>query len=199
MDHPYDFRVPDFTGEVDAAAFLAATPENATCKGLYFNTMLEMMSRLPKEQVADITLERTRYLPFLDYPLLEHMRLSFVVVPRLYPGLPTREAFRRMGWRAFPDFAGTMLGRVVFGMFGDDLGRAFEAGPKGVSQSVRPGMATVTTIAERHVRMEYYDIYGILDPYYIGVVEGMVRHFGFEPDVRIHAIDIANAVLDVRW
>lgn len=41
--------------------------------------------------------------------------------------------------------------------------------------------------------------YLILDPYYIGVVEGMVRHYGFEPDVRIHAIEIANAVLDIRW
>jgi hypothetical protein len=45
--------------------------------------------------------------------------------------------------------------------------------------------------------LEYSDIYGILDPYYIGVVEGMVRHYGFEPHVRIHAIDIA--VLDIRW
>ena len=127
------------------------------------------------------------------------MRLSFAVVPRFSPHVSTRQAFREFGWRAFPDFAGTMLGRVVFGMFGDDLQHAFEAGPRGVTQSVKPGMAVVTSLDERHVRMEYYDIFGILDPYYIGVAEGMVRHYGFEPDVRIHALDISNAVLDVRW
>ncbi|MCA9534675.1 MAG: DUF2378 family protein [Myxococcales bacterium] len=199
MDHPYDFRVPDFSGDLDPGPYLSATPETATVKGLYFQTMLDMMAALPKERVADVVVERPRYLPFFDYPLREHMRLSFALVPRLFPGVPTRQAFREMGWKAFPDFAGTMLGRVVFGVFGDDLEKAFEGGPRAVSQSVKPGMAAVTLLAERHARMEYYDIYGILDPYYIGVVEGMVRHYGFEPDVRIHAIDIANAVLDIRW
>lgn len=199
MDHPYEFRTPDFHGDVDPAAFLAATPESATCKGLYFHTMLDMMAKLPKELRADITVERPRYLPFLDYPLREHMRLSFAVVPRLFPGIPTRQAFREMGWKAYPDFAATMLGRVLFGVLGDDLERAFEAGPRAIAQSVKPGLAVVSTLAERHVRMEYYDIFGVLDPYYIGVVEGMVRHYGFEPSVRIHTMDIANAVLDVKW
>lgn len=199
MDHPYDFRKPDFHGDVDPAAYLAATPEHATCKGLYFHSMLDMMAALPKELVADIVVERPRYLPFLDYPLREHMRLSFALVPRLFPGVPTRQAFREMGWKAYPDFAATMLGRVVFGVFGGNLGLAFEAGPRAVAQSVKPGLAVVNTLAERHVRMEYYDIFGVLDPYYIGVVEGMVRHHGFEPDVSIHTMDIANAVLDIKW
>jgi hypothetical protein len=88
---------------------------------------------------------------------------------------------------------------VVFGVLGDDLQRAFESGPRAIAQSIKPGLAVINTLGERHMRMEYYDIFGILDPYYIGVVEGMVRHYGFEPDVRIHTMDIANAVLDVKW
>ena len=76
MDHPYEFRKPDFTGEVDPAHYLRATPEDATCKGLYFHSMLDMMAKLPKDRVADIVIERPRYLPFLDYPLREHMRLE---------------------------------------------------------------------------------------------------------------------------
>ena len=199
MDHPYEFRKPDFTGEVDPDLYLRATPEDATCKGLYFHSMLDMMAKLPKDRVADIVVERPRYLPFLDYPLREHMRLSFALVPRLFPGKPTRQAFREMGWKAFPDFSATMLGRVVFGVLGDDLQRAFESGPRAIAQSIKPGLAVINTLGERHMRMEYYDIFGILDPYYIGVVEGMVRHYGFEPDVRIHTMDIANAVLDVKW
>ena len=197
MEHPYDFRVPDFGGDVDVDAHLARVPENATCKGLFFRAMLQMRDALPPEQARLVTLERARYLPFLDYSLAEHMRLSAQLIPLLFPGVPTRSAYRQMGWRAFPDLAGTMLGRAVFGHLGPgDVAKAFELGPRGLKRSIEPG---VTVHSDRHVWLEYYDIYGILDPYYIGVVEGTVRHYGETPEVRIHTIDHANAVIDVRW
>ena len=204
MDHPYNFRTPDFHGDVDAKAHLDATPDDAVVKGLFFDTMLKMLASLPAELQEEVRREvpvmRPRYLPFLDYPLREHMELSFAVVPRLFPDVPTRQAFRQMGWNAFPDFAGTMLGRVIYGNLGtEDLVRVFEAGPRGIAQAIKPGFAEVSAISDDHVRMEYYDIYGILDPYYIGVAEGTVRHYGKEPTVKIHTIDIANAVLDIRW
>ena len=200
MEHPYDFRVPDFRGDVDVAAHIARVPENATCKGLFFRAMLVMRDGLPPERARQVKLERPRYLPFLDYPLVEHMRLSDQLIPLLFPGIPTRSAYRQMGWRAFPDLAGTMLGRAVFGHLGaGDVAKAFELGPRGLKRSIDPGFAEVTVHSDRHVWLEYYDIYGMLDPYYIGVVEGTVRHYGEEPQVRIHTIDPANAVIDIRW
>ena len=194
-----DFRAPAFIGQFDMGEHLAHCPMHATCKGMYFNDLIGMIRELPTEVQGQIPMERPKYASFRDYPLHEHMRLSWAATPHLFPGKSTCAAYRELGWRAFPLFAGSMIGKVIFGILGDDLDSIFNVAGKGMARSLNPGTMTSEKIGERHFRIEMRDVYGVIDPYYVGVCEGAIQHAGFTPDVRVRNLSLSSAILDIRW
>lgn len=195
------FVRPSFHGDFDLEAYFARCPEDATCKGMFFDDLMTLAATLPEEQQAEIERARVRprYFAFKDYPLREHMRLAWEVVSRVYAGVPMRRAYRELGWRAYPVVEASMFGKVLFGILGNDLDAIFRVGPKGFAMSLSHSHMKTEKLDDRHWRVTMRDVFGVLDPYYVGVVEGPILHHGFTPDVRIHATSPSDGVLDIRW
>lgn len=195
------FSAPDFSRELDPLPYLERVPPDALCKGMFFHDVLKAVQRVSPTAAAQLVphMGQRRYVRFKDYPLREHMELTAEAVKLLYPQLPSREGMRRLGWLAYPTFADSMVGRIVFGVLGKDLDRIFEVGPKSFEVSMTRGRAVARRLGEAHWRYELKEVFGYLDSYYVGVLEGPIRHHGLVPDVRIHPASISDAVLDIRW
>lgn len=195
------FEAPDFRRDLDPTPYLERVPPDALCKGMFFHDVMKAVRRVAPEAEAKLVphMGRRRYVSFKDYPLVEHMQLTAEAVKLLYPKVPTREGMRRLGWLAYPTFVESMIGRVVFGILGEDLDKIFEVGPRSFEVSLTRGRAVSRKLGERHWRYEMTDIFGYLDAYYVGVIEGPIRHLGHVPDVRVHLTSLSDGVLDIRW
>jgi uncharacterized protein (TIGR02265 family) len=194
------FGAPDFSKPFDLSAYLANTPEDATCKGLYFQDVIKAVRSAGRTVSVDRLpqLER-RYMAFSDYSLREHMELTTQVASILYPGLSMREGLRRLGWLVFPAFAESLVGKVIFTIFGQELDRVYELGPRSFPASMSRGRAETKHVGDRHWRITFSEIYGFLDSYYVGVIEGPIRRVRKTADVRLHASSLSDGVMDVRW
>jgi uncharacterized protein (TIGR02265 family) len=192
--------VPDFSKHFDLSAYLANTPLDATCKGLFFQDVLKAVrsAQRPVSAARLPQLER-RYLAFSDYPLREHMELTTQVASILYPDVPMREGLRRLGWLVFPGFADSLVGKVIFTIFGHELDRVYELGPRSFPVSMSRGRAETQRVGDGHWRVTFREIFGFLDCYYVGVLEGPIRRTGKKADVRLRADTLSDGVMDVRW
>ena len=194
------FRAPDFARPFDLSAYLANTPDDATCKGLFFQDVIKAVQSAGRAAAAQRLPQLSRrYVAFSDYSLREHMELTTQVAGILYPDVPTREGLRRLGWLVFPGFAESLVGKVIFTIFGEHLDRVYELGPRSFPVSLSRGRAETERVGERHWRITFREIYGFLDCYYVGVIEGPIRRLGKTADVRFHASSLSDGVMDVRW
>lgn len=191
------FVAPRFDRDLDVEAYLERVPPDAYCKGMFFRDVLEAVRSVDSNAARHLA--RRRYLPFKDYPLREHMEMTAEAVRLLYPGTPTREAMRRLGWLAYSSFVDSMIGRIVFGVLGHDMDKIFEVGPKSFEVSLTMGRATAERLGDRHWQYTFESIFGYLDAYYVGVVEGPIRYHGHTPDVRLHLTTLSDGVMDIRW
>ncbi len=191
------FVTPRFDTDLDTGAYLERVPPDAYCKGMFFHDVLAQVRRVDPDAARGLA--RRRYIPFKDYPLREHMEITEAAVRLLYPGVPTREGMRRLGWLAYPAFVESMIGRVVFGVLGKDLDRIFQVGPKSFEVSLTRGQAVAERLGDRHWRYDFTDVFGYLDAYYVGVVEGPIRYHRLVPDVRIHLRTLSDGTMDIRW
>jgi len=196
-----DFLVPDFAGALDPSPYFDVMPADETCKGLYFTGVIDVVRRLApgRDQELFTGLEAARFIPFRDYPLRQHMLLTLNAVRLLYPRIPSREGMRRLGWLAFPSMVDSMIGRVVFGVLGRNPDSVMGAGPRAVELSVRRGRAQARKVGNNHWRYSFWSIYGFLDTYYVGVVEGALKAQGVVPRVRIAMSSLIDAEMDVMW
>jgi uncharacterized protein (TIGR02265 family) len=195
------FLRPDFASALDPAPYLERVPPDAHCKGMFFHDVLRAVRRASPDAERRLVphLGRRRYVAFMDYPLREHMELTAEAVKLLFPGVPSREGMRRLGWLAYPTFVESMVGRVVFGVLGHDLDRIFEVGPRSFEVSLTRGRARASRLGDNHWRYELTDFFGYLDTYYVGVIEGPIRHHNLTPDVRIRLTSPSDGVMDIRW
>lgn len=195
------FPPPNFEQDLNPVPYLQRVPRDASCKGMFFNDVMKAVRRASPEAGRQLLprMTRPRYVPFQDYPLREHMELTAEAVKLLFPALPTREGMRRLGWLAFPTFVDSIIGRVVFGILGQDLDKIFEVGPRSFEVSLSHGHAVAERLGEKSWRYEFSDIFGYLDTYYVGVIEGPIRHYGHTPDVRIDLRSLSDGVMDIQW
>jgi uncharacterized protein (TIGR02265 family) len=195
-----EFESPDFSTDVDPRPYLDRVPLNARAKGMFFHDLVKAAERVATRLSPAIRAKaEQRYVSFKDYPLRDHMELSAALAGPLYPGVPTREGMRRLGCLAYPAFAESMVGRVVFGVLGHDLDRVLEIAPKGIELSLSRGRAVSRRVGHAHFRFEMHDIFGYLDSYWVGVVQGPIVSAGKKPDIRIHLETPSDGVMDIRW
>ena len=195
------FLAPDFAGELDPAPYLALVPDDEACKGVFFQGVVEAVRRAAPSRVDAVFEGMTlqRFVPFLDYPLREHMRMTLNAAKILHPRVPSREAMRRLGWLAFQSFSSSLVGRVVFGALGRDPERILAASPRAVSLSLRYGRLQANRLGRCHFRLVFSRIYGYLDTYYVGVTEGALRAFGIMPRIALRLTSLADGEMDVLW
>ena len=64
---------------------------------------------------------------------------------------------------------------------------------------MRPGRAVARRVGENHWRYDFTEIYGFLDSYYVGVLEGPIKKLGKVPQVRLNAPSPSEGIMDIRW
>lgn len=162
------FVAPDFTAPLDTAAMIAACPNEAQTKGMFFNGVIDLVRTKSKE------LAQRRYTGFRDYPVREFMQVCVDAGRALAPDASPREQLRRIGQLGYPTLAESVVGRVLFAAAGRSPQKIYKLAAQGYSVSIKPTKVEVVGVREAsaHIRLER--VYNFLDCYHVGVFEGVL-------------------------
>ncbi len=193
------FTLPDYTMDVDFDEYIAALSDGATVKGMFFGEVTEALQAVDPDGVGGIDLAKRRYLPFSDYPQTDYLRLVEQAVQVVYPRFPTAEAVRRLGSTAVPRFSDSVIGKVVIGIFFDDIHRLIPAMVKAVKYCVSPSSVESERLDERHWLVEYREMPGSVEPLWVGATEGMLTHYGLTPNVMLKKHAPGAFDVSIQW
>ena len=104
------FVEPPWTAPLDVDAVLRALPSTATISGMFIAPLVQEAKRLGVTLLS----ARERYVAFRFYPLIEHVQVLVETCQRVYPGVPLRQALRKLGRGAPTALVASTLGKVVF-------------------------------------------------------------------------------------
>jgi uncharacterized protein (TIGR02265 family) len=189
---PGSFHEPDFRAPLDVAGMIAEVPAQNTTKGMFF----EQLARAARQFGLD---GDARYVAFRDYPLRDFMRLIADYGSVRFPGLPVREALRRVGWEAFPTLMSSVAGRVLFAFAGHEVRSALRLAPDAYKHSLSHCSVRSRLNGARQAVLEYRDVWNFPDCYQVGAIEGGCRAFGATPTVRVCAHGRASVDMLIRW
>jgi uncharacterized protein (TIGR02265 family) len=186
---------------VELEAQLALLPRRATCKGMFFTDPMERAARTAPEVdlFARAGVAPRRYLPFLDYPHAEWMRIANAAAAVIAPGGRVGEGLRELGRHAYDVIFDNPIGKVLFGPLGFDLERVFEHAGTGYRLGLGFGAIRPERVAAQHWRVRYVDFPSFIETFNVGVIEGAVRRYGYTARVRVRLDDPSRGTLDVRW
>ena len=169
-------------GEVDLEGAFARSAAGQQTKGMFYARLAEKL----RDRWSEIerTLEKPprlgRYVPFMDYPSRDHLRLVQAVARKAYPQLPSREAHRRLGRLALEDFRTSRVGSVFLAMLGGAR-QALVQFPTGWKLSVRNTSEVTSEETREGVVLRFVNGAVIEPEYLLGTLEAVVRHFGAQP------------------
>lgn len=187
-----DFREPDLRAPLDVAGLIAAVPTQCTAKGMFF----EQLARSARKHGVAC---EARYVAFRDYPLGAYMRLMADYGAARHPGVPVREALRRVGWEAFPTLMSSVAGRVIFAFAGRDVRSALRLAPDAYKHSLSHSSVRSLLNTAGQAVLEYRDVWNFPDSYHVGAIEGGCRAFGSEPRVRLCVRSATSVDMLIRW
>lgn len=189
---PSDFREPDLRAPLDVALSIDAVPPHHTAKGMFFEQLA------PAARRYGVSCDG-RYVTFRDYPLRDYMRLIADYGAARYPGVPVREALRRVGWEAFPTVMSSVAGRVIFAFAGREVRSALRLAPDAYKQALKHSSVRSRLDAARQAVLELRDVWNFADSYHVGAIEGGCRAFGAEPRVRLCVHSATDVDMLIRW
>jgi uncharacterized protein (TIGR02265 family) len=191
--------VVPFEGDLDERAILAAFPREQSTKGMFFGRFVADLrgswDRTARELVSPPLFGR--YLPFSDYPLVDHLNLAFKSARKRFPGIGLREGIRRVARDDVKTFLGSVLGRISAAML-DEPGAALAAVP-GVFERISSGPRYAVVRADaRDVVLRLSDGHGPWE-YVVGQLEGILLHYRAAPSLRCATEPGGVKRFEVRW
>jgi hypothetical protein len=197
---PLPFVDPDWNAPLDVDGAIARCPEAALMKGMMSQSLVELVA----ERRQTIPGARSRYLPFQELPLREHMAHMRDAGALVWPEASVRTRFRRFGRGALTTLLSTPYGRITLGKEQmtpheslERLARAYGVvlGFDVTAHAAREQGLDVTYL---HLR----DVWYFLDSCHVGVIEGMlhepmVEKRGRALRVQFHLFDEHNGVFRV--
>lgn len=187
-----DFLPVDAESPLDVEARIRdVSPERRT-KGMFF----EQLAREARN--AGVACE-PHYVTFRDYPLRDFMRLQADYAPIRYPGVPVREAQRRMGSEAFPALMNSIPGRMLFTLARGNILAALRLAPEAYKHNLSHSTLSLRLEGTRQVVLEFRDVPNFPDCYHVGVIEGVCRAFNAEPRIRTRVHSACDVDMLVRW
>jgi uncharacterized protein (TIGR02265 family) len=195
------FRPPRFQDPVDLDAHLALVPSGATNRGIFFQEFVHRARAVaPDADLAALAgIERRRYLPFLEYPYADFLRLAHAAARVLFPRSPIGEGLRRLGHGTYDTLLESHAGRVIFSVLGIDFEQVCRNAGAGYRVAVSFGKVTSTQVGPKHFRIAYEVQPSFLETLQVGVIEGAARHCHVTPRIQIELRDLAHATIDVDW
>jgi uncharacterized protein (TIGR02265 family) len=132
------------------------TPED-TCRGMFFNGMLEAVRALAGEEVrakCHAAVGDKKFVDFFSYPVAELLKATFTAADLLGPKLGGRElVLRQLGGRATEDFLGSTIGKTLMALAGREPHRLLASLPNSYRAAVSYGERSVTRLGDRQARM----------------------------------------------
>lgn len=191
-DAELGYLLPDLRRPLDVDAWLARVPANATCKGLVAESVLDA---LPPG--ASIT--TTKFAPFRDYPMRDILQLKVAAARALRPDAPLREGLAAVGRTLFPRFVSSLLGRVMYGVFGRNVSSILRMANKSYEQMQNTGRVVTTVLSPTSVQLHFTNCWTFLDAYHVGVLEGTLSTCKVDGTVLVKTNDDSDGILLVRW
>ena len=180
---------PRWDAEIDVDGYLASIPKTVTTKGLFLNGLADRMEEAGAARPG-------RWTAFGDYPVADYTALLVECARAVHPTLSLGRALRRIGHTAYPTFAGTTIGKVIFTFAGRDPRAALRLAPRAYA-IVSGGAAQVTLVEGADVDiLKMRGIFSFPEYHEVGVIEGGIREFG--GDAAIHVAPIAPEAVDLH-
>jgi uncharacterized protein (TIGR02265 family) len=173
------FHAFDPHAELDLEAVLARIPDHATVKGMYLNGVVK------DARAQGVELEASRYVSLDDYPARDYHALVAQAAAKLHPDVPLREGLRRLGRSAFPTLRESMVGRMVFGVVGDDPAALFKLVSKAWSLSQNTVRAELISAEPGRVVVNMTGFDWFVDDFTLGIFEGVILSTGHTPTVGV--------------
>ncbi len=189
------FHAPPWDAPLDVNAELDAVPQGTTIKGMFLLPMvLEAQRRGVRLESA-----RARYLPFTDYPLVEHGRLLVESARAFHPKLTLRRGLRKLGHWGLRAFAESTVGKVVWAGV-DGVDAAMDAAAKTYAIAIPAGRVTIVerSTGRARVRLEG-GVHYFLDSNHVGNFEGDLRACHVQGNIAVRAGPPGGGELLLTW
>jgi len=192
--HP-EFHTPSWDAPLDVNAELDAVPQGTTIKGMF---LLPMVLEAQRQGIR-LESARDRYLPFTDYPLVEHGRLLVESARAFYPQLTIRRGLRKLGHAGLRAFAESTIGKVVWAAV-DGVDAAIDATAKTYAIAIPAGRLTIAERSPGLVRVRLTGgVHYFLDSNHVGNFEGVLRACHAQGTVAVRLEPPAAGELLLTW
>lgn len=186
-------------GDIDIPTSLAGYQREHTLKGMFF-------ARFVKELGADwASVEKQlaspprlgTYVPFANYPIVDHAALVLFTAKKRSPTLPLREAVRRLAREDILTFLDSTLGRVTAAAVSTpkaallllpDVYKLVVVGPRYEAEA----------LGDKRVRLKLVNGSGPWE-YQVGQLEGIAKHYGATTRTRCSLEDGGARLYEVSW
>jgi uncharacterized protein (TIGR02265 family) len=196
----FDFPVTPASrleGTPNVAALVAAIPAAFTVKGMFFKRFSDVLGAeyegLSGE--LDSPQREAKYVAFKGYPQRDYTRLAVAAARKLFPGLPLREAVRRLARQDIAIFASSVIGKVVLAM-ARDARSTLHRMPNAYAGTAPDTRIRVLDLDARTARVAVEPHHGIIE-YTLGQVEGIVLAFEQQPVVTLRDLGNGGVAFDV--
>lgn len=187
----FGYAPPDLAKSIDVDAWLSAIPTTATCKGLVAESVLDAV---PGHKLTEV-----KFAQFRDYPLRDVAALMIDAARLLRPDEPLRAGLAVVGQALFPKFVGTLLGRVMYGVFGGNVSSILRVANKSYEQTQNTGRVETIVVSPTSVRMHFTRCWTFLDSYHVGVVRGTLTACKVDGAVHVKMNSETDGELLVEW
>ncbi len=201
QDQGHRYGPPRFDAPIVLEEHVRALPPGATCKGLFFHDLIDQLRKLaPNSSILSPGgLGARRYVHFFDYPYADFMRLLHGTAQAIFPGAPIGEGLRRLGRKTYVALLNSQVGKVIFGVLGDDFLSVIKLGTRGYQVSMNFGRLDIEVIGKEHIRYYFRDLPAYLETFQVGVVEGAMQACNVEGRVLVSLTSMSSASFDIRW
>jgi uncharacterized protein (TIGR02265 family) len=188
------FKEPDWTASIDFAARIAAVPERAKVRGMFFQSLIQAMGESAPEDAS-----RRRYVAFKNYPMREYVELMMIGCARRSKHQAAGEYVRRLGRNIYPSYAQTISGTAIFAAAGRNFRRVLELCPAAYRIVIDPGSVAMRSITDGHAVVELRDIWNLPDLHQVGIFEGALDVCAATGTIEVNVIDFGAVDFEIRW
>ena len=182
---------------------IAAATEAETVRGFIFRQAYATVRTVAGDAAAAsclLSIQRTRWVDFLSYPVTDCLRFMCASVEKLEPKLGSRKAaFFKLGYDAAHEFLTSPLGKVASTLAASDPRRLLGILPTAFRMTVSYGERSVTWTGPTSARIAFrHDFFN--GPFQEGVLTSALTLVGAK-DVDVHgtALGLLDMDYEARW
>lgn len=182
---------------------IGVTPEDATVRGLIFNSIFKLVATHQGEAAATELREMISKKPLVDffsYPCRDFLKILYGAAERLTPRYGSMEAaIQACGAAAVSGFFNSQVGRTLTNIIGKgNPKRLFSSAPTAYSTTVSYGQRTCTPMGDRSVRLHFR---GDMQPveFHQGLLAEALRAVGCPGRVEVRKLSLDEAEYLIQW